>query len=176
MLVKLKRAVARTEPIVHVVAGSAATVASVILLTGCAGRATDAGGLTAADRTAAQSAMNALHGSNIALQLVNVSDVAGAPPSACRVHLVARKPSTSFRIYVFWVPMGTHQYAWMTMLIGADASLDSFHLSFDPLSPPGRSHSMSERMMLAHAGDAFGRPGGGCRLLKNGDLRLVPAR
>jgi hypothetical protein len=73
----------------------------------------DSGGFSAADRNAAQTAMNSLQTSNIPTQLINLSATAGLAPAACQVHLVSTKPHT-FKVYVFWIPyVGPQSYSWL---------------------------------------------------------------
>src|SRR5262249_30168166 len=63
----------------------------------------DSGGLTAGDREAAQSAMDALQDSNISRQLVSISQWVQNVPATCRIRLVSRDPST-YAVYLFWNP------------------------------------------------------------------------
>jgi len=178
---------------------SLAIVVLALALAGCGG-GSDAGGLSAADRNAAQMAVNTLQGSNIPTQLVDLTATAGLVPAACQVHLVSRRPYT-FDVYVFWIPfIGPQAYSWLSMRIGADLTNDRFHLGtapavlsaggvrlgngatvpptfadYDPLSAFGpRQNAINRRVMRSHAGDAFAKPGGRCQVLKNGDLRLEP--
>jgi hypothetical protein len=173
----------------------------VLAMAGCGG-GTDGGGLSAADRNAAQTAMNTLQGSNIPTQLVDLTATAGLVPAACQLHLVSRSPYT-FDVYVFWIPfVGPQSYSWLSMRIGADPTNDRFHLGtapavlsgggvqlgngvtvpptfadYDPLSAFGpRQNAINRRVMRAHSGDAFARPEGRCQVLKNGDLRFEPDR
>jgi hypothetical protein len=176
------------------------TIACATLLTGCGGGGKDAGGLTAGDRDAAQAAMDALHGTNIPLQLVNLTSTAQRPPAACRVHLETRKPGT-FTVYVFWTPYtGVQSYTWLNMRLTKDKTRDTFHLgTAAPVLPGGvlstdkrsvvpgsidydtplagygpQQDRKNRRVMLANAGDAFAKPGASCQVLMNGSLRLVP--
>jgi len=153
--------------------------ASVATLTGCGGTSRDSGGLTAGERDDAQRAMNALQGSNIPLQLVGMTTVAGIAPAACRVHLVSTKPNT-YKVYVFWVPFeATRPYTWLEMRITSDSSRDTFHLETAPpvvRKDAGRgARARADRhVLMAHAGDSFTKPGAPCQVLMNGYLKLLP--
>jgi len=173
-------------------------LAGATLLAGCGGGGVDSGGLSLTDRNAAQEAMNALQASNIATQLVSMSTTAGLPPAACRVHLESRHPAT-FKVYVFWVPfVGPSSYTWLDMTITKNSAGDKFHLgsqaatlpsgftlrgktaipiasNYDPLSMGGvRQERKNRAVLMAHAGDAFAKPGANCQVLMNGYLRLLP--
>jgi hypothetical protein len=177
-----------------------ATTASVGVLAGC-GTTVDSGGLSAGDRHAAQAAFDALHGSNIPIQLVTISDNVQNAPAACRVRLTASHPTT-FRVYVFWVPyLGSEPYIWLDMTVTKDPSHDRFHMQTQQpvlpggvLAPDGRTvepwsvdttllslygaeqKQKNRKILVAHAGNVFSKPGSSCQVLTNGDLRLVPAR
>jgi hypothetical protein len=174
-------------------------LACAALLAGCGSAPVDSGGLTAGDRDEAQAAMDALHGSNIPVQLVAITQQLQRVPVACRVHLESREPHT-FGVYIFWVPyLGSQSYTWMKMRIGKDVDRDRFSygtaqpvLPGGLLSRDGRSIEpwsvektllrlygpqqarKNKRVMRAHAGNAFSSPGAGCQVLMNGQLRLVP--
>jgi hypothetical protein len=165
----------------------------------CGGSRADSGGLTAGDRNAAQAALSALNGSNVSLQLVNLTLEAQAVPAACRVHLVSRTPS-AFKVYLFWIPWyGSGTYTWLNMSIRKNPSLDTFLLGMAKpvlpggvLAPNGRSipaytldttllsrygpaqAKKNHAVLMAHAGSAFAKPGAKCQVLNNGDLRLIP--
>jgi len=151
--------------------------AAPVFLVAC-GASVDSGGMTAGDRRAAQLAMNAIQRSNISIQLVGLTTVAGRAPAACRVHVISRK-AQRFRVYVFWVPYdAARPYTWFSMTIGQDPEQDTFHLGTAPAQPPSGRHASSRaeidnRVMLAHAGSAFTKPGANCQVLMNGYLRLV---
>ena len=144
--------------------------------------------------------MDDLQGSNVARQLVSITETVQAVPAACRVHLVSSDPST-FRVYVFWVPwLASQTYTWLDMTITKDAvSKGRFLLgTAKPVLPGGRltpdGHSVnpfsldttlltmygpeqarkSHRVLVEHAGNAFSNPGAKCQVLRNGSLRLVP--
>jgi hypothetical protein len=145
---------------------------------GCGGGGPDSGGLTAGERGDAQAAMDALQHSNIPLQLVGLTTVAGLAPAACRVHLVSRDPNT-FKVYVFWVPIQrARPYSWLAMTIAKDPARDAFHLGTARLTAPkavgGRRKRVDRRAISAHAGDTFAKPGAACQVLMNGYLRLLP--
>jgi hypothetical protein len=150
-----------------------------VAVSGCGGSGRDSGGLTAGERNDAQAAMNALQNSNIPLQLVGLTTVAGLAPAACRVHLSSHDPNT-FKVYVFWVPTErTRPYSWLEMTITKDAGRDAFHLGTAlPVSPSTtgkRAQARIDRSVIsAHAGDTFTKPGADCQVLMNGNLRLVP--
>ena len=174
-------------------------VAGVVTLAGCGG-GVDSGGFTAADRNAAQAAMDALQGSNIPLQLINLTATAREAPAVCRVHLESRKPST-FNVYIFWIPyLGVQSYSWLNMTITGDPSRDTFHLGTAPVVLPGgvlsldgktvasgsadfdtplalygpRQARKNHQAVVAHGGDVFAKPGAKCQVLANGYLRLLP--
>jgi len=154
-----------------------AGLAGAIGLTSCGGNAADSGGLTAGERRDAQLAMNALQRSNIPLQLVGLTTVAGLAPAACRVHLVSRRPNV-FKVYVFWVPFErTRPYSWLEMTITKDPTRDAFHLG---TARPGAKGAglrartrIDNRVIQDHAGGAFATPGARCQVLRNGYLKLL---
>ncbi len=78
-----------------------AAIAGMLVLAtaACGGARVDSGGLSSGDRGAAQAALDALHGSNIPLQLVAISQSVQEAPAACRVHLVSEQPRT-FHVYL----------------------------------------------------------------------------
>jgi hypothetical protein len=123
--------------------------------------------------------MNMLQNSNISIQLVGLTTVAGLPPAACRVHLVSRNPSV-FKVFVFWVPyIRTRPYSWLDMTLTNDPGRDRFHLGTTrPVADPAagrRARARADRRALtAHAGQSFAKPGADCQVLMNGYLRLVP--
>ncbi len=174
-------------------------IAGAVTLAGC-GSGVDSGGLTAADRNAAQRAMNALQGSNIPLQLINLTATARQAPAVCRVHLASRKPRT-FNVYVFWIPyLGVQSYTWLNMTITADPSRDRFHLGTAATALPGGVLTRdgktvaagtadfdtplalygpdqvrkNNQVLVAHGGNVFSSPGAKCQVLANGYLRLLP--
>jgi hypothetical protein len=156
-----------------------AGTAAAAVLAGCGGSSRDAGGLTAGERKDAQLAMNALQQSNIPVQLVGLSTVAGLAPAACRVHLVSRHPST-FRVYVFWVPFDRRRpYSWLDLTITPDRALDAFHLgTARPVDAAASSRAARARIdrgvLLAHSASTFTKPGADCQVLMNGYLKLLP--
>ena len=113
--------------------------ACVVALAGCGGGGVDSGGLSAGERTDARDAIASLQDSNISRQLLNITETLQSIPSACRVHLVSRDPST-FRVYVFWIPwLGSESYTWIDMTIAKDASKGTFRLGTEkPVLPGGR--------------------------------------
>src|SRR5581483_11874653 len=130
--------------------------AAPVFLVAC-GASVDSGGMTAGDRRAAQLAMNALQHSNISIQLVGLTTVAGRAPAACRVHVLSRKEQR-FGVYVFWVPYDeARPYTWFSMTITQDPAEDTFHVG---TAPPAESSDrrrtarveLDKRGMLAHAG------------------------
>jgi hypothetical protein len=181
--------------------GSAGAVTTVcaLLLMGCGTTSVDSGGLSAEDRDTVQSTLNTLHGSNIAAQLVGISETVQELPAACRVHLVSGNPTT-LKVYVFWIPYtGGNNYTWLNMMLTPRSSDDRFHLgaahpvlpggTLDPngqgvnpysvdttvLSAYGRQQRIrNHAVLIAHAGDTLSAPGANCQVLRNGDLRLVP--
>jgi hypothetical protein len=176
-------------------------IAGTAVLAGCGG-GVDSGGLSVADRNAAQAAMLALQGSNISMQLSQQTAVAGLAPAACRVHLVSRKPKT-FKVFVFWAPyVGPSSYTWIDMTLVKDPRQDKFHLGTagaiagGGLQLPGgrivapalqdyelplkkeygnQYAKVIENVMMAHApAHVFSKPGAPCQVLMNGLMRLLP--
>jgi len=144
--------------------------------------------------------MDELQQSNVARQLVSITETVQAVPAACRIHLVSTDPST-FRVYVFWVPwLASQAYTWLDMTITRDAASKGRFLlgTAKPvlpggkLAPDGRSVNpwsldttlmtrygpalarKSHQMLVTHAGDAFAKPGARCQVLTDGSLRVVP--
>jgi hypothetical protein len=184
--------------------------AAVVVLAGCSGHggdssglgkgAVDSGGLTVHERQAAQAALDGLQNSNIALQLVSITNWVQAVPAACRVRLVSRSPAT-FDVYVFWVPwLASEPYAWMNMSVTSDPREGTFLLgTVEPVLSGGRlkrngraispgsidttllsrygprQAQRGREIMAAHSGGAFAKPGATCQVLRNGSLRLVPS-
>lgn len=166
----------------------------------CGGEAVDSGGLSSGDRSAAQAAMNALHGSNIPLQLVAISQNVQEAPAACRVHVASEQPRT-FHVYLFWTPwLAGEDYTWLTMTLTEKRSDDRFHLgSAHPVLPGGQLSAnarsvvpwsvdttllsrygpaqarKTHRLLVANAGDTLSKPTARCQVLMNGDLKLLPA-
>ena len=183
------------------------TAGGVLALAGCGGHGassssqgpTDSGGLTASDRHAAQSALDELQNSNVALQVVSITKWVQSVPAACRVHLVSRNPA-KFKVYVFWIPwLAAEPYAWLNMDVTNDPRKSTFHLgTVEPvlsggrLKPNGRAIApgsidttllsrygpqqarKSRALLAAHADGAFAKPGAMCQVLQNGSLRLLP--
>lgn len=175
--------------------------AAATVLVGCGAEKVDSGGLSAGERSTAQAALNTLHRTNIPTQLVAISENAQAVPAACRVHPLSTGSET-YHVYLFWIPwLGGEDYTWLDMTIAKDPSQDKFHLGLaHPVLPSGRLSQngtsivpwsadttllslygsaqvrKSHQLLMAHAGDAFSKPGANCRVLRNGDLRLLPDR
>jgi hypothetical protein len=174
-------------------------VAAAAFLAGC-GSDVDSGGLSAGDRNAAQAAMDALQQSNIPRQLVNFTSTAGLAPATCRIRLESRSPHT-FRVYIFWIPyVGSQSYIWLDMKLAEDTARDRFHVGTEaPVLPSGtlspdrktvapgsldydtplarygpRQAERNRRVLMAHGGNVFSKPGAKCQVLQNGYLRLVP--
>jgi hypothetical protein len=166
----------------------------------CGGTGVDSGGLSSADRSAAQAAMSALHGSNIPVQVVAISENVQEPPAACRVHVISRQPRR-FLVYLFWTPwLAGEDYTWLTMTLTDHRADDRFHLgSAHPVLPSGQLSAngrsivpwtvdttllsqygpvqarKTHRVLLANAGSAFSKPTSRCEVLMNGDLKLLAA-
>ena len=173
--------------------------AGVLLLAGCSGDSADSGGLTGAERKAAQSAVDSLQDSNIAVQLVGITKWVQAAPAACRVRLVSQDPSV-VKVYVFWTPwLAATPYVWLNMNVTDDPKTSTFHLgTTQPVLPGGRlnpdgqsvnrlsvdttllsrygaeQEKKTRRLIRAHGGDVFAKPGTRCQVLQNGSLRLLP--
>ena len=177
------------------------TAVGVLALAGCGSDAVDSGGLTAHDRTAAQSAVDELQNSNISLQLVTITQWVQSVPAACRIRLVSRNPNT-FKVYVFWIPwLAAAPYVWLNMKVTNDPRTSTFHLgTLQPVLPGGRLNRdgqtvnrasvdttllsrygpqqarKSQQILVAHGGDVFAKPGARCQVLQNGSIRLLPNR
>jgi hypothetical protein len=162
-----------------------------VMLAGCGHGRVDSARLSGNDESAAQAALNALRGSNISRLLVSLSFRAGLPPAVCRVHLESSNPLT-LKVYVFWIPfIVAETYSWLSMTVTKNVSRDTFHLGAAAVVPPQggpspvyntplsaygkRLDRLSGRVLLAHAGDVFSKPGASCQVLTNGSLRLVPS-
>ena len=106
----------------------------------------DSGGLTAHDRTAAQSALDELQNSNISLQLVTITRWVQSVPAACRIRLVSRNPNT-YKVYVFWIPyLAAEPYVWLNMKVTNDPRTSTFHLgTSEPVLLPGGRLSANGR-------------------------------
>ena len=61
------------------------------------------------------------------------------------------------------------------LLTANGRSVDPFSQDTTILSRYGRQQAKKNReVLMAHAGNAFEKPGARCQVLTNGDLRLVP--
>ena len=175
------------------------TAAGVLAVAGCASDGVDSGGLSAGDRKAAQSAVDALQDSNISLQLVSITQWVQSVPAACRIRLVSRDPSR-FKVYLFWIPwLAAAPYVWVNMNLTDDPQTSTFHLgTAQPVLPGGRLNRdgrtvnrasvdttllsrygpeqarKSRQILVAHGGDVFAKPGARCQVLENGSIRLLP--
>jgi hypothetical protein len=173
----------------------------VLMLAGCGSASVDPGGLTAHDRTAAQGAMDRLHGSSIPLQLVAITRWVQNAPAACRIRRVSTKPD-AYEVYVFWIPyLAAEPYVWLNMKVTDSPRTSTFQLgTSEPVLLPGgrltadgravnprsidttllsrygpQQVAKSQKTLRAHGGDVFEKPGASCQLLTNGTLRLVPS-
>jgi hypothetical protein len=171
-----------------------------LVLAGCGSGSAHSGGLSSGERTAATGAMRGLQHSNISFQLVAITRYVQNVPAACRVHLVSRNPDT-FGVYVFWIPyLAAEPYVWLTMKVTGDPRTSTFRLgTSEPVLLPGgrlstngqavnprsvdtgilsrygeQQDRKNHRTLVAHAADAFTKPGAGCELLANGSLGLLP--
>jgi hypothetical protein len=176
-------------------------LALAVVLASCGSAGTDAGGLTAHERTAAQRAIDGLQKSNISYQLITITRWVQNAPAACRVHVESRTPS-AYAVYVFWIPyLAAEPYVWLNMHLTGDPKTSTFIMgTSEPVLLPGgklsangqkvnplsvdttllsrygpRQAKKSHQTLLAHGGDAFAKPGAGCQLLANGSLRLLPS-
>jgi hypothetical protein len=158
-------------------------------------------GLSAAERGAAQTALDALQDSNISFQLVTITTRwAQNIPATCRVGLVSRSPDR-FKVYVFWVPwLAAEPYIWLNMDLANEPASSTFSLgTTQPVLPGGRltkngrtvnrlsvdttllsrygpeQAKRGREIMVAHGQAVLSRPGATCQVLKNGSLRLLPA-
>jgi hypothetical protein len=174
--------------------------ACALAVAGCGSGGADSGGLSAHDRTVAQSAMDGLQTSSIPLQLIAVTRWVQKVPATCRIRLASRNPNT-YDVYLFWIPyLAAEPYVWLNMKVTNDPDTSTFHLgTSDPvllpggrLSTNGRSVNQrsvdttvlsrygaaqdrkNHRTLIAHGGGVFAQPGAGCQVLANGGLRLLP--
>ena len=112
---------------------------------GSSPRPVGSGGLSAAERDAAQAALDALQDSNISLQLATITTRwAQNIPATCRVGLVSRSPNR-FKVYLFWVPwLAAEPYIWLNM--DSDRRPSRRHvLARDHPTRPARRQADQER-------------------------------
>jgi hypothetical protein len=159
------------------------------------------GGLSATERVAAQTALDALQDSNISFQLVTITTRwAQNVPATCRVGLVSRNPNR-FKVYVFWIPwLAAEPYIWLNMDLANEPGSSTFSLgTTQPVLPGGRltkngrtvnrlsvdttllsrygpeQAKKGREIMVAHGKAVLSRPGATCQVQKNGSLRLLPS-
>jgi len=141
------------------------------------------GGLTARERSDAQTALDGLQKSNVSFQLVAISRWVQSIPTACRVRPEPQSPGT-YRIYVFWVPaLAANPYVWLDMNLPDDAQKGTFRLGATQPAAPIGSTALSQsgpeqarksrKLMVSHGGGVFAKPGAACQVLKNGSLELL---
>jgi hypothetical protein len=179
----------------------AAAAAGVLVLAGCGGGSSvDSGGFTAAERQAAQAALDGLQDSNISLQLLAMTQWTQNLPAACRIRQVSKEP-VAYEAYVFWIPwLAEAPYVWLNMKLTGDPKTSTFDLgTAEPILPGGRLNQdgrtirpgsadttllerygaqqerKSQALLREHAGTTLQKPGADCQVLKNGALRLLPA-
>jgi hypothetical protein len=174
--------------------------AGALALGGCTADGADSGGLTASDRKAAQTAVDSLRDSNIANQLVTITQWVQSVPAACRVRLASRDPET-YQVYVFWIPwLAAAPYVWVDMSVTGDPRTSTFHLgTSQPVLPGGRLNldgrtvnrasvdttllsrygpeqaRKSRQLMVARGRGVFAKPSARCQVLQNGSIRLLPS-
>lgn len=173
-----------------------------VALAGCGGSRTDKNGFTPRERKAAQAALDSFQNTNISYQLVAMTQLTQSVPSACQIRLVSKSPRT-YKIYVFWIPwLAAEPYVWLNMDVpAADSKASTMKLGLsEPILPGGRlsrdgqsinrgsvdttllsrygedQEKKSQALLVEHGGDVFAKPSAKCQLLKNGSLRLLPAK
>ena len=179
----------------------AAAVAGALAAAGCGSEASsDPGVLGGSERKAAQKALDSLQGSNVALQLVTLTQWVQSVPTACRIRRASGNPD-AFHVYVFWKPwLAAAPYIWLDMNVPADPRKGTYRLGTSaPVLPGGRLSKdgravvpgsvdttllsrygpnqvkKGRELMLSNGGDVWKVPGADCQLLRNGSLRLLPA-
>ncbi len=156
------------------------------------------GSLSAVEREAAQTALDALQDSNISLQLTTITTRwAQNIPATCRVGLVSRSPDR-FKVYVFWVPwLAAEPYIWLNVDLRNQPGTFSLGTT-QPVLPGGRltkngrtvnrlsvdttllarygpeQAKKGREILVAHGRAVLALPGAPCQVLKNGSLRLLP--
>lgn len=156
------------------------------------------GSLSAVEREAAQTALDALQDSNISLQLTTITTRwAQNIPATCRVGLVSRSPDR-FKVYVFWVPwLAAEPYIWLNVDLRNRPGTFSLGTT-QPVLPGGRltkngrtvnrlsvdttllarygpeQAKKGREILVAHGRAVLALPGAPCQVLKNGSLRLLP--
>ncbi len=158
-----------------------------------------AGGFSAAERKAAQTALDGLQDSNISFQLATITTRwAQNVPATCRVGLVSRS-SDRFKVYVFWVPwLAAEPYIWLNMDLRAEPGTFSLGTT-QPVLPGGRltkngrkvnrlsvdttllarygpeQAKKGRQIMAAHGRAVLALRGATCQVLKNGSLKILPS-
>jgi hypothetical protein len=155
----------------------AALLMSVLLLAGCGGTSTDAGGFTAADRTAANKALGALAQTSVYDAALEITQTAAEDPTACVVHIEGTNP-LKFKVFMTWIPniknlggtvtqqAAARTYSWIQAIIGPEGLQGdySFH----------EGNELSLAALKARYGDAFAKPVATCLLLENDAFGLLP--
>jgi hypothetical protein len=159
------------------IATCAAVGASVVALAGCGGGSVvDAGGFTAAQRKAAQAALDRLGPTEIPRRVVAISFQDGQAPSVCLVVPVAGADGV-FRLLLTW---DSSKPAFVTQaktvlqatIHSASASRNRFRI-FSYGGVGGKPESVS--LASAVKRTTLARPAEQCQALANGTLRLAPA-
>jgi len=139
------------------------------------GRATDSGGFTAAQRSAAQAALDLVQQTAIPRRVVALSFQAGTAPSTCTV-LPAATPGT-FRLLLAWAP---DQPGYLTMPHSVlSATIDETSAkkdSFDVTTFRTRLGKAAPEPTGVNANfvrAALSKPAEQCDVLENGKLQLV---
>jgi hypothetical protein len=139
-------------------------------LAGCGGQGSrqfDRGGFSAAERQAAQTALDALSQTAVATTAVQDVGVIGYP-TRCVVHLERRKPLT-FKLLLTWkaAPSSNRNwYSWVRAVIGPEG------LKRDYSFRAGNDFTVRE--LQSHVGNAFSKPYEPCEITNIGTFSLIP--
>ena len=158
-------------------AGAAALALGVLALAACGGgQATDAGGFTAAQRAAAQSALRLVAQTAIPRRVLALSFQAGTAPSTCTV-LPAQGRQGSFRLLVAWVPDLPGYLTLPQSVLAATIDASSPRKdSFDVVTFRDRRGRPLPTPVGVRAGfvrAALTKPAEQCQVLDDGALELV---
>jgi hypothetical protein len=147
-----------------------------LLLAGCGGTATDAGGFTATQFTDAQKALDALAQTSVYDAALAITQTAAEDPTACVVHIEKANPLT-FKVLMTWKPnianlggtvaqgAGGRLFSWITATIGPQglAGDYSFH----------EGNESTLKALEGRYGNAFAKPVEKCLLLQNDAFGLL---
>jgi hypothetical protein len=142
-------------------------LASGAMLAGCGGNGdqkVDEGGFTAAQRSAAQTALVILSNTAVATTAVQNTGVIGYP-TTCSVHLQARKPLT-FKLFLSWKDLTRPSYAWLQAVIGPEGLKRDYSFS--------AGTETNAAAVKSHAGNALSKPFQPCEITNIGTFSIIP--